>query len=158
MVARVLAPTHATSPAIANSILMLCAVLDGIPPLPGLIPTCGRTSPVPTAWPYSHHSVAVTSERNEIMKPNKARARNELYQALRRTWLKQEPYERGVLRAVRAYTLTVHVEACSETSGNGYDGPWSYCGDDFQVGRRGAHIPLDEIWYCSVARPYLSQK
>ncbi len=92
------------------------------------------------------------------MKPNKAEAREELYQAVRRTWLKPEPYERGIFRAVRAFALAVHVEACRDTSGNGYCGPWSYCGDDFQTGKRGVHIDLNEIWYCHMARTYLPAK
>lgn len=48
--------------------------------------------------------------------------------------------------------LAVHVDACQETSGNGYDGPWSYCGAAFQTGRRGVQIYLDTIWYCDKAQ------
>jgi hypothetical protein len=54
--------------------------------------------------------------------------------------------------AARNLALAAHMGACRETSGNGYSGPWSYCGNDFQTGRRGVHIPLDTIWYCDEAR------
>jgi hypothetical protein len=53
------------------------------------------------------------------------------------------------------YSLAVHVEACQAASGNGYNGPWSYCGEDFQTGRRGQRIALATIWYCDVAQQYL---
>ena len=55
--------------------------------------------------------------------------------------------------------LAVHVEACNETSGDGYTGPWSYCGADFQIGKkdgkRGQRIPLAKPWYCWIATKYL---
>ncbi len=66
--------------------------------------------------------------------------------------------DHSIMLAADAYALTVHVEACRETSGNGYSGPWSFCGDVFQTGRRGARIKLDTIWYCSVAEQYLPPK
>ncbi len=78
------------------------------------------------------------------MDNDKATAREELYQAVRRTWLKQEPYERGIFRAVRAYALAVHIEACTAATG---------------------FPDLDKVrscglggWYCRVAQPYLPAK
>ncbi len=60
--------------------------------------------------------------------------------------------EDNVMEAVRAGFLQAHVGACRQTSGNGYDGPWSYCGADFQTGRRGKRINLDKPWYCDDGR------
>lgn len=53
--------------------------------------------------------------------------------------------------ALDRYGLACHVEACSDTSGNGYWGPWSYCGGSYQRGKRGVRIELATPWYCSVA-------
>lgn len=89
------------------------------------------------------------------MNTNRAEAR----EALRRLVVAVgRSSDHSIMMAVVAYALEVHIEACQETSGNGHNGPWSYCGDNYQTGRRGAHIDLDTIWYCSVARRYLPQK
>lgn len=58
-----------------------------------------------------------------------------------------------------AFALAVHVETCMESSGNGYNGPWSYCGKDWQIGviGHGKKSPIDPPWYCDVAQKYRSQ-
>ncbi len=71
----------------------------------------------------------------------------------------QRSSDYSIMLLADAYALAAHIEACHETSGDGYHGPWSYCGDNFQV-RRYAPIrtALSDIWYCSVAQRYLPQK
>jgi hypothetical protein len=59
---------------------------------------------------------------------------------------------RMALEAIDALVLAVHVGACRETSGDGYSGSWSYCGDGFLRGRHGVRIDLATIWYCDDAR------
>ncbi len=65
------------------------------------------------------------------MNSNKAIAREEVYQAVQRPLRESYQYEQGILRAVRAFALEVHLEVCS-------------CG----LGG----------WYCPAARLYLPQK
>ncbi len=85
-----------------------------------------------------------------MMNPTRAAA-EALYQVMQHALTTEAIF----VAAVRAYALGVHVQACHEPSGNGYHGPWSYCGEDFQTGKHGKSIRLDEPWYCSVALQYL---
>ena len=84
------------------------------------------------------------------MNTNKERAREELYQTIQRPSGGQEAYELEIIRAIRAYVLLVHTEACTAKSVT------KSVPDD-----RGVHSYLkcgQQDWYCDVAQQYLPQK
>lgn len=71
----------------------------------------------------------------------------EIVHAIRRTFFKQEAYERGIYRAIRVYTmerqLVSHVEACTRWNNDGTPlNEWvqKKCGKDG--------------WYCEIGSKY----
>ena len=84
------------------------------------------------------------------MNLDREEARDELYQTIRRTSVGREAYERGIIRAIRAYALLVHVEACDKQRQTKPKFFWTNHDERVGLGER-----CGNGWYCVKAQQYL---